>query len=141
MVLLWGLRRKLVEGITVRFGSIDFFFEEGRQVGLAVNDLNNFLQLSQDENFLRQPYLRILDSRGRVSRIRDEDSPDVPATIDADEVRSNFLSANRLVPPLHLDQVKHPVNFHGSVNLLDDSLSLVALEGERLPDEKPREGK
>ncbi len=46
------LRRKLVEGITIRFGSIDFFFKEGRQIGLVVNDLNNFPKFSKDENFL-----------------------------------------------------------------------------------------
>lgn len=47
------------------------------------------------------------------------------------------MSANGLVPPLHLGEVKHPVYFHSSVNLLDDSLSLVAPESERLPNEKP----
>ena len=64
MVLPRCLRENFIEWIAIEFGSIDFFFEEGRQARVAINDLNNFLQLSKNENFLREADLRIFDSSG-----------------------------------------------------------------------------
>ena len=99
--------RHLVEGVSVCLGPADFLFEERFQVAFAVDDLYDFLQFGENEKLLRQPGFRILDGGRREAGIGNEYAADVPATIDAYQVRGNLLSANGRIPPFHLIVTDH----------------------------------
>ena len=119
---------------------MNFLFEEGSQIGLSIDDLDNFLQFGKYENFLRKPCFRVLNGGGRETGIRNENTAHIATTIDTDQMRSNLLAADGRLPLFHFHEVQHAVNFDRAVNLLDDSLSFVSLNGEGFAYKKPREG-
>ncbi len=84
---------------------------------------------------------RIFDRGAGESRVGNEDPTDIPSPINADKMRSNLLSSDRLVPPLHLYEVENTAEFDSAIDLLDDSLPFLSFEGESLSNEESTEAK
>ena len=97
--------------------------------------LDDLLQFDEDDRLPRQRVFAVGDSGGVIWGVRDKDAADLATSVHADEVAGYVPATERLIPPLHLDEVHPAVQLDRSVDLLDGAIRVVVPYLERFPDE------
>src|ERR1035437_830059 len=128
----------LREWVLVNDCGVDLGGEEGLQVALLVDSMDEFRQLAEDDDFVSQGIFAILDFLWAIAGVRDEKAASEAAVEYSDQVGSYLFTTEWLGFPFHFRQEK-ALQLHDAVDLLNYALALVTFQGDCLGHEDPAE--